>query len=493
MSRKPEAISGGWRNGLFWYGLAVLASLSVLLINGGGLTYFDTAGYLAQGQSTLQSLGLVGTPEATGAGGGGAAEDDGVVVGSRAVVFSAALAALNQIWSVNALPVFYTVLLLVAVALPARIAIRSLEIPRPLAPTVAIPVILASLTSLPFYIAYLMPDLFAPVLLLMLATLAAFAPVMTWPERLLVVVLAILAVVTHPSHLLIVIAMLPVVALGGLLIRGKGWWLAPLLVALVVLGGLGERLLFVSAVKTIRGAEVVYQPFLTVRVIADGPGYQFLEENCPNPDMPTCALYEALQLSDDDYRLTASHIMFERSERLGSYRRLPPEAQKTVADDQLAFFLDVLKDRPFGVTFAFIGNAFVQAGRLNSITQTIPVSKAVENIYRMAPQSPDWFRDVRLLDKRDALAWTHTPHRLLYALAALGLIILSVAPRSGVALPLRIFALTVLIGILANALICGGISQPSDRYGARVAFLLPLVLVLIYLLRPPETHGEDRG
>ena len=39
-------------------------------------------------------------------------------------------------------------------------------------------------------------------------------------------------------------------------------------------------------------------------------------------------------------------------------------------------------------------------------------------------------------------------------------------------------AIMVLLGILANALVCGGISQPSTRYGARVIWLLPLMVTI---------------
>ena len=45
-------------------------------------------------------------------------------------------------------------------------------------------------------------------------------------------------------------------------------------------------------------------------------------------------------------------------------------------------------------------------------------------------------------------------------------------------LPLRVLAAMVLAGILVNALVCGGISQPSDRYGSRVIWLLPFTAVL---------------
>ncbi len=39
----------------------------------------------------------------------------------------------------------------------------------------------------------------------------------------------------------------------------------------------------------------------------------------------------------------------------------------------------------------------------------------------------------------------------------------------------------LLFGILANALVCGGISQPATRYGARVIWLLPLAATILVL------------
>jgi hypothetical protein len=37
------------------------------------------------------------------------------------------------------------------------------------------------------------------------------------------------------------------------------------------------------------------------------------------------------------------------------------------------------------------------------------------------------------------------------------------------------------LGILVNALVCGGISQPATRYGARVIWLLPMLATLLAL------------
>ena len=59
---------------------------------------------------------------------------------------------------------------------------------------------------------------------------------------------------------------------------------------------------------------------------------------------------------------------------------------------------------------------------------------------------------------------------------------LLLAPR-GLPASARVFGAMVLVGVLANALVCGGISQPATRYGARVAWLLPLTAVLLLLIR----------
>ena len=478
---------------LLWFGAALAACLSVALINGGGLTYFDTASYLAQGDTALTSLGIIPAPEPTGADGAGpgASVDDGQVVGSRSAIFSGLLAALNRFASLNLLVLLNSVLIFAAVLIPVRAARRSLGLVTPLAPLVAGPILLACLTSLPFYVAYLMPDMFAPVLILGIAALTGLGSGMTWPERLAVLVLGLAAVTSHPSHLLIAVAMVPVAFLGALVLRCPQWWLAPLLLVLMVAGGLAERVVFAAAVKSIKGAEVVYQPFLTVRVIADGPGYRFLEARCPDQTMPSCALFQALQRSDDPERLTASHIMFETTERLGSYRLLPAATQQAVADTQLDFFLAVLMDRPVDVVWAFLRNTGLQAGWFNSVTQTIPTAVSVESIYVMAPNAPDGFRAARLIETRAEFSRLDWPHRAIYALTCLGLIGLALWPGSGLTPGLRVFALVLVAGIAANAFVCGGISQPSDRYGARVAFLLPLGLGLLWMLQ--RKPGKDPG
>ena len=57
------------------------------------------------------------------------------------------------------------------------------------------------------------------------------------------------------------------------------------------------------------------------------------------------------------------------------------------------------------------------------------------------------------------------------------------SPRGRGALPggMRLFVLMILAGLVANAVVCGGISQPATRYGSRVIWLLPWLAVLAAL------------
>ncbi|MBC7143212.1 MAG: hypothetical protein H5U18_13820, partial [Rhodobacteraceae bacterium] len=50
----------GFGRAVLWMALAVLACLSVFLVNGRPLFYFDTVGYISQGHSALRQLGIKG-------------------------------------------------------------------------------------------------------------------------------------------------------------------------------------------------------------------------------------------------------------------------------------------------------------------------------------------------------------------------------------------------------------------------------------------------
>lgn len=480
--------SGRTLNRALWLLAAALAIFSALIVNGRPLFYFDTMGYYEQGITGLRGLGLLPAPEAlSGAGAGAADASPHTVDGSRSPFYSLLAGLLAAVGAFDLLIVFNVGVLVAAIWLVASI-LRRLYAPTldPVALT-ALAIIAGSLGSLPFYAAYLMPDLLAPVLLISVAAITAFGREMRPGELVAAFVLASIAIVSHLSHYGIAAAMVPAVALVAFLAGRRRWWLAPLILLAVVAVGYGQQQAFrLVAARTVK-SDVVIQPYITARLIQDGPGYDWLEAHCPDTTVVTCKLWDALHISDDPYRLTASHIVFETSKRLGSYRLMTPEDQKAVSDAQVGFFKDVLKDMPFAVAGAFIANTFKQSAMV-SVDMTIPTEQ-IERRNRVvtATLTGPLLRGRLAGDRR----WIDTSvrlHRIYYAATLLLSVVLLLGP--GLPKGLRVFGVMILLGVLANAFVCGGISQPANRYGARVVWLVPMLaaMLLYWSARPPAAR-----
>jgi hypothetical protein len=262
-----------------------------------------------------------------------------------------------------------------------------------------------------------------------------------------------------------------------------------LLMALIVGAGFAEQLAFRAAARAVSHSSVIIKPYITARLIQDGPGLAYLERHCPDPAIATCPLFDALQLSDDPWRLTATHIVFETSAQLGSFRLMGEDDQKKVAAAQTRFFLDVLKDAPVATTMAFVRNMLTQT-TMFSPDMTIPT----EGVAAINAQLDSWLTGplaIGNLTRSDA--WLMPLARVQGVFYALSLMVvggLVLWPGQRVAGRWKVFAVVLLAGILVNALVCGGISQPASRYGARVIWLLPLAATLLAMAARGRARRE---
>ncbi len=477
---------------------AVAVCLAVLAINRGPLYYFDTGSYFRQGDTAL-SLVLPRTgKEAPGAAAKPdsakpAKDDDEMAGGSRSMVYALLVAAFWRAGALGGLALVNLAAVLLSVWLVARAACRALPLRHGSVELTAIPLLAAGATSLPFYIAYAMPDIFAPVMIVLIAGVAALGRHMPWPDRIAALALAAFAVIVHPSHLGIAALMLPILLLAAVLREGRGRWIGAAFAACLVLVAVGERKAFEFATETVTHKDVVYTPFITARLIVDGPGLAYLDEHCPDDTLATCALHEALSWSDDPYRLTATHIVFERSPRLGSFLLMSAADQKAVAAEQRAFFFRVLADRPFGTVYALMENAAVQL-MMNSIKMTVPNAAVVKNAKTLSglPDAKLGVLDSVLRRDQPWLGVAETAHTAIYLLSLAVVVALLLWPGR-VAPRIKLFVLFVLIGIAVNALVCGGVSQPADRYGARVMWLLPFSAAFLLLCLPGRRPAPATG
>ena len=497
-----------------WALAAWLVLLAVFAVNGAPLFYFDTAGYFDTGTKMLHVLGLFPPEGVGGVTGAAEAAPDGTVVGSRSAVYALIAATFLHLDALPALVLLQAALLVLALHLVCRLVLAqtggAAQTGRvALAwPATAAAALAGALGSAGFFTAYLMPDIFAALLLLSMAGLAAFAPDLRGGSALALLALGALSVVLHLSHLAIALMAVPGVALACLAFGNRRWWLSVLLVALIAATGLVERRAFTFTVETTTNEHVIYLPFFTARLIADGPGKAYLDATCPKAGadatvvahaMATCALNEKLVRPE---QLAPDRILFATSPEFGSYALLSAGQRRRISDEQRAFLQAVVTSRPLEVIAAALGHTFAQVG-LVSIDMTLASPQMAESARRIYPGFPDSLTQGRLtgenptgehLMAENLMAenlmggnWV-VPltrlHEVYYALSGLALLALLVLPQSRLPRRLRLFGVLVLLGIFANAFVTGAIAQPANRYGARVIFLIPVVLVLLLMARP---------
>lgn len=474
---------------VLWLCIAMACLLSAQIANRAPLLYFDSALYLDTGDNVLNKLGVPDpsagapaagsqTPAPAGLSAGNEKDDDDTTSGSRSALYAASLALIDRFGGLQLVPAVQSSLFLMGLLLTASGFHRSVA--QSWSPTAltALAAATAALGSAPFFAAFLMPDLFAPITIFAIAGLAGLTPTLSVGGRVGLVLLGIAGAVTHPSHLAIALVMvLPAVIaiwLGGRQRR----LLATVLVLLVPLGGILEHFAFRKAVETVSKSEVVYTPFTTARLIVDGPGLVYLADRCPDPDIATCAL---LPLLDSPQRITPFNILFEDDPELGSLALLPTESQRRIMAEQRAFAQDVVRSYPLGVARAVLGNTLDQLLRY-SFQATLVSDRTLEAMQRSVRELPDFFDSRRLAPGQPWIDPLLTVHRAVYLASSLILAGLLLLPASRLPRTVRIWGFVLIAGIVANAFVCGAVSQPAGRYGARVLFLLPMSAGLLLSL-----------
>lgn len=474
--RSASAVLGGL--------LSLFLCLIILPLNNGPLYYIDTGGYFSHGASLIGEVqDIFISPALEHKSTASEVEPrNETVVGSRSAVYAIFLALVTKLGGVSSVGFIQSLAFLLSVFLPIRIAGRAQFIVLDSWKVLCLAVVAACLGSAPFYTVYLMPDIFTPILIFCVATLAAFSGRMLVWEIVVIVMLGGLSVMMHPSHLLLIAALIPItlVVLFFLKRDGQRWILFGLICAIFSVG-IVERYAFKTAVETIKKATVVYYPFLTVRMIVDGPGMQHLGAVCTSSDLVTCELYAMLE--SDPRRIDASLIMFATDPKVGSLRLLDEEKQRQIAGEQSAFVAAVVTSRPFSVARSVALNT-VEQMLTNSIIMTLPADTTLEKMRSIASDIPQELENIRWADDAPWLRDLERFHNTLYIVSATLLLFLLILPRYGPPARMRVFAVLVFAGVVANALVCSGISQPAERYGARVIFLLPMLVVFLVTSLP---------
>jgi len=330
----------------------------------------------------------------------------------------------------------------------------------------AIILALVATTALPWLASMLLTDIFAGLAVLALFLLVLHGEKVSSAENWLLFAFASFSAATHTATLGVLLGL----CCAGAMLRP---WLRqrlPLLAlargAMTVVAG-GLMLLTTNFALsgdfawTPGGAGVAFG-----RMMQDGIVAQYLRDHCATTKLKLCPYRNELPATADDFLW--GHSMFNT---LGRFKGL---------NDEMAFIaLHSLADYPaWQAQAALAGTAeqLVHVATGEGTTGWVPHTYAI--IERYLPGQVRAMRAARQQHREidfAAINRLHVPMALGSMLALLGLV--AQACRRRRLDDITLLAATVSLALLGNAFICGVISGPHDRYGARLAWLATFVVL----------------
>jgi hypothetical protein len=333
----------------------------------------------------------------------------------------------------------------------------------------AVLVVMAAATSLPWFASYLMPDLYAGLLILAAATLAFAWAGLRRRERLWLLALYLLAITFHSSHLLLaaglVVLAFVLPAAGTRL--GRAARLGLPLVGAVLLLLAANGLAFGQATLTPQGP-----PFLLARSWEDGPARAYLAASCGRERRAICAWIDRLDPSAQEFLWGAER----------SYWAMDLETRAAVRAEETAILAQALAADPWGQAWASLRNAGRQLARFGLDDFVLG---------RGAVVTPEDYAFVYLPETPAAVHGLGWFTGLVHASTAAGLAVLLgwlARRRAAAADPVLAPVGLVLLGLLLNAAVCGVLSGPHDRYQARTIWLVPLLAAGLALRPAPPVR-----
>jgi hypothetical protein len=426
------------------WAIAVILSMALLIApalwNGFALLQYDTGGYLARWY-------------------------EGTLVPSRAVVYGLILTAGVPLsfWPVLLLQAAATVWIVALMLRAHRLGNRPLLL-------TGIIAALSVATTLPWLTAILLTDIFCGLGVLALYLLLLRSDTLGRRERSGLIVFIAVSAATHNATLAVLLALLAAAACVFLIDRrrmpavhlGRGL-LALALGAVLVLAA--DAIVAKRLAWTPGGFALSFG-----RMLQDGIVKKYLDEHCPDPALQLCTYKD--QLPDDaDVWFWGSDLF----DRLGRFAGLGQEME-TIALRCLVDYPGLQIETAIIATTRQLFDVHTGEGVLNSIWHTYGIME------KFTPQLLPAMRAAR--QQNGELSFTAI-NDLQYPLALLAMALLPVivwlAWRKTISAAIGELAAGVALALLANAFVCGALSNPHDRYGARMVWLAVLVVMLAAL------------
>jgi hypothetical protein len=423
------------------WALAVVASVALLMApaiwNGFPLLQWDTGGYLARWY-------------------------EGTLVPSRAVVYGLILTA--------GVPFSFWPVLLLQSGLTVWIAALMLRAHgfggRPML-LIGIIAALSVGTTLPWLTAILLTDIFCGLGVMALYLLLLRAEVLSHWERIGLIVLIAVAAATHSATLAVLMALQAAAMLLWLIRRDRipARRLGDGIFALA----LGALMVFSADYAVAKRLAWTPGGFALSfgRMLQDGIVNKYLDEHCPDRRLKLCAYKDELP-RDADKWFWGSPLF----NQLGRFDGLGDEMQ-TIATRALIEYPRLQFETALIATGRQLIDVHTGEGVLGWVMHSYGI------IERFTPQLAPAMRAARQQKNEISFKAINNVHYPL-ALFCMGLlpVLVLLAWRGAIAAEIGELAAVCMLALLANAFVCGALSDPHDRYGARMVWLAGFTLAL---------------
>ncbi len=356
-------------------------------------------------------------------------------------------------------------------------------------------------STLPFFISFAMPDVFAGIGAAGIMLFMLFWDKLRRWELVLLWLLLVAIMSFHGSHPILAIPLV----LGSMLVAcllgasARSQFLRGALVIAAVVIGVVSVKAYGHAFTVRSGRELRPPPFITARLLVDGPAKRFLLARCKDDFTPFVVCRFRFQpMADTDSVLWSDEAAF------GVFNIAEPRTRLKMEQEELPFALATLAYDPVGQVVASTKNWLEQIGNFW-------VEDPIRNP-QVFLKDPYWSStSLRLLvpDARECRPWgpgCAPPFYILPLALWHGLILLLSLGFMGWRLSrpdvreavfrrrpdwsspvVRLFAaaLVLVAAVLVNAAVCGVLSGVFPRYQARVVWLVPLGAGLVATVLAP--------
>jgi hypothetical protein len=361
-----------------------------------------------------------------------------------------------------------------------QLTLRVLDMAQPLR-LMAMSLALILTTALPFLASMLLTDIFAGLSVLSLFILVLHGNRISTVEKCSLFAFTAFAAATHSGTLAVLLGLC-----------GVGWVARPFLRGRIPVAGLAQgsltiiagALMLLSANFALSG-QLAWTPggygVAFGRMLQDGIVTRYLSDHCPQQQLKLCPYRDELPATADQFLWGNS--MFNT---LGRFQGL---------NDEMGFIvLHSLAEYPAWQAEAALAATGQQLVLVASGEGTnVWIGHTYGIIERYIPSQIKPMRAARQQHEQFDLTAINRLH-VPVALASMLLVVIVFGRGLRRRQPndLTLLAGTITLALLGNAVVCGVISGPHDRYGARLAWVATFV-VLIAAVRYFTGEDEPRG